>query len=163
MTLSDLATIASLVSSLAVLASLLFLAQQIRQAERNQRSIMDRGRSQQVSEWLRFIAGPEIAPLVMRGHACDPTLTEDERQRYRWCIYPLLLHYEDSFYQHRERMLGDAQYTSTLNHMRSSAATPGFRQAWGEVRGRFPPEFANFLDGLVRDAKAADSALEAAI
>lgn len=152
MSLSALTNIASLISSVAVLLSLVYLALQVRQTERNQRAMMDRGRSQQVSQWLQFIAQPEISPLVLRGHALDPTLTEDEKLRYRWCIYPLLLHYEDSFYQHREGMLGDAQYTSTLNHMKNSATTPGFRAAWGDLKDRFPPEFAAFFNGLIQAA-----------
>lgn len=64
MSLSDLANIATLLSSIAVLGSLVFLGQQVRQAARNQRAIMDRGRSVQVSDWLQFIASPDIAPLV---------------------------------------------------------------------------------------------------
>lgn len=156
MSLNDLANLASLISSVAVLVSLAYLAVQITQTQRNQRAIMDRGRSQQVSDWLMFISGSDVFPLVMRGHACDPTLTEDEKQRYRWCIYPLLLHYEDSFYQHREGMLGDAQYTSTLNHMKNSAATPGFRRMWSETRDRFPPEFTAFLDGIVAERSIRD-------
>ncbi len=148
MSLSELANIANLISSVAVLGSLIFLGQQIRQSTRNQRSIMDRGRSLQVSEWLQFIASPDIAPLVLRGHAVDPTLTPDEHRRYLWCIYPLLLHYEDSFYQHRERMLGEEQYVSIRNQMRDSARYAGFCAAWAEVRERFPEEFRAFADTM---------------
>ncbi len=154
MSLSELANIANLISSVAVLGSLIFLAWQIRQSARNQRSMMDRGRSQQVSDWLQFIASPDIAPLVLRGHANDPKLTPDERRRYLWCLYPILLHYEDSFYQHCERMLGDAQYTSICNQMRDSAHYAGFRAAWGEVRDRFPEEFRAFADEMFASPKS---------
>ena len=148
MSLSDLASIANLISSVAVLGSLIFLGWQIRQSARNQRSLMDRGRSQQVSDWLQFIASPDMAPLVLRGHANDPKLTPDEHRRYLWCIYPLLLHYEDSYYQHRERMLSEDQYVSICNQMRDSARYPGFRAAWAEVRDRFPEEFRSFADEM---------------
>lgn len=148
MTLSELANIANLISSVAVLGSLIFLGRQIRQSARNQRSLMDRGRSQQVSEWLQFIASPDIAPLVLRGHAMDSALTPDEHRRYIWCLYPILLHYEDSFYQHRQRMLGDEQYVSICNQMKDSARYAGFRAAWAEVRDRFPQEFRDFADEM---------------
>jgi len=155
MSLADLASIASLVSSVAVLISLVYLALQIRQTARNQRSIMDRGRSQQVGEWLQFIASSDIAPLIIRGHACDPSMTASEHQRYLWCIYPLLLHYEDSFYQYRERMLSEAQYVSICNQMKDSARAAGFRAAWNEVRDRFPQEFATFFDRIVGETTRA--------
>jgi hypothetical protein len=148
MSFSELANIANLISSVAVLGSLIFLGQQIRQSARNQRSIMDRGRSQQVSDWLQFIASPEMAPLVLRGHALDPKPTLDEHHRYIWCMYPILLHYEDSFYQHRERMLGEEQHISICNQMRDSARVPGFRAVWAEVRDRFPEEFRSFADRM---------------
>ena len=148
MTLGDFANVANLVSSAAVLVSVVYLALQIRQSARNQRSLMDRGRSEQVSGWLQFIASPEIAPLVLRGHACDPSLTADEHQRYLWCLYPLLLHYEDSFYQHQERMLGRSQYASICSQMKDSARQPGFRAAWAELRDRFPDDFRSFGDTM---------------
>lgn len=146
MSLNTLVGIASLVSSAAVLASVVYLALQIRQSARNQRSLMDRGRSQQVGEWLQFIASADIAPLVLRGHACDPTLSADERQRYLWCVYPLLLHYEDSFYQHREKMLSEPQFVSIRNQMRDTAKYGGICAVWTDVRDRFPEEFRAFAD-----------------
>ena len=150
MTLNTLVNVASLLSSVAVLVSVVYLGLQIRQSARNQRSLMERGRSEQVGNWLQFIAGPDIAPLMLRGNAQDPTLTADERQRYLWCLYPLLLHYEDSFYQKREGMLGDEQYTSIRNQMQDSAKAPGFRAAWAQVRGNFPAAFRAFADGIFK-------------
>lgn len=131
-----------------MLGSLIFLAGQLRQTQRNQRAIMDRGRSVQVSEWLQFIASPDIAPLILRGHSDYASLTADERQRYLWCVYPLLLHYEDSFYQHADGMLGDEQYTSIRNQMHDSARAPGFLAAWTEVRNRFPDAFRTFANSM---------------
>jgi hypothetical protein len=45
MILTDLTSLASLVSSVAVLVSLLFIGLQLRQSNRNQRSLMQQGRS----------------------------------------------------------------------------------------------------------------------
>ncbi len=151
MNLATLVNIASLVSSIAVLVSLIYLALQIRQGARNQRSQMDRGRSRQVGEWLQFIAGADTAPLILRGHAADPSLSAVERQRYLWSMYPLFLHFEDSYFQHREGMLGEGQYASILGHLRSQCSTPGFRKLWQHIRARFPADFAAFIDGVMRD------------
>jgi hypothetical protein len=43
MTLSDLASIGSLVSGVAVLVSLVYLSSQVRQTEKNQRALMESG------------------------------------------------------------------------------------------------------------------------
>lgn len=161
MTLATLVNIGSLISSVAVLVSLLYLSRQIRQGELNQRSKMDRGRSQQVGDWLQYIAQPEVAELVLRGYAGDPTLTALECHRYLWSVYPLILHFEDSFYQYRDGMISDAQYASIMGHLRSRCPSPGFRALWQHVRPRFPSDFVAFVDNLMRqtpveNAQAAD-------
>ena len=149
MDLSTLANLASVVSSLAVLVSLAYLALQMRQSARIQRSKMDRGRAEQVGAWLQHIAQADTAPLILRGHTGDPTLDAVECHRYLWSMYPLLLHFEDSYYQHRDGMLGDDQYASILGHLRSQSSTPGFRALWRHVRGRFPAQFAGFADSVM--------------
>lgn len=157
MDLATLVNIASIISSIAVLISLVYLALQIRQGALNQRAQMDRGRSQQVGEWLQFIAGAEVAPLILRGHACDPALSAIERQRYLWSMYPLFLHFEDSYFQYRAGMLGEGQYTSILGHLRSQCTTPGFRGIWQHIRLRFPGDFVAFVDGVMAEASGPDA------
>lgn len=155
MTLATLVNIGSLISSVAVLISLVYLNRQIRQGALNQRSKMDRGRSQQVGEWLQYIAQPEVAQLILRGHAGDPTLTTLECHRYLWSMYPLILHFEDSYYQHRDGMISEAQYASTVGHLRSRCPSPGFRALWQHVRPRFPADFVGFVDAIVRETPVA--------
>jgi hypothetical protein len=150
MALNTLVSVASLVSSLAVLVSVFYLALQIRQSARNQRSLIDRGRSEQIGGWLQFIASPDMAPLVIRGHAGE-TLSPEERQRYVWAVYPMILHYEDSFYQHREGMMSEVQFTSICNQVRDSARYPGVRMIWAEVHDRFPADFQRFADPILQE------------
>lgn len=149
MTLNTLVSLANLISSLAVVVSLIYLSRQIRQGADNQRSIMDRGRSEQVGDWLQYIARDDTAELVLRGHAGDPTLTETELHRYLWSLYPLFLHFEDSFYQHRAGMIGDGQYASIVGHLKSQCTSPGFRALWRHIRLRFPTDFVAFFDNAM--------------
>lgn len=152
MTLATLVNIGSLISSVAVLISLVYLNRQLRQGALNQRSKMDRGRSQQVGDWLQYIAQPETAALILRGHAGDPSLSALECQRYLWSMYPLFLHFEDSYFQHRDGMIGEGQYASIIGHLKSQSTTPGFRALWLHIRERFPPEFTAYVDGVMREA-----------
>jgi hypothetical protein len=116
---------------------------------------MDRGRSQQVGDWLQYIAQPDVAPLILRGHAGDPTLTPLECHRYLWSIYPLILHFEDSYYQNRDGMISELQYTSIVGHLKSRCPSPGFRAIWQCIRGRFPAEFVDFIDRMMRETAMA--------
>ncbi|HEY0233084.1 MAG TPA: hypothetical protein VGC55_17685 [Dokdonella sp.] len=157
MTLATLVNIGSLISSIAVLISLVYLNRQLRQGALNQRSKMDRGRSQQVGEWLQYIAQPDTAALILRGHAGDPTLTSLECHRYLWSMYPLFLHFEDSYYQHRDGMISEPQYASIVGHLRSRCPSPGFRALWLHIRERFPADFVGFVDGLLREIPVDDA------
>ena len=77
MSLADLTTLASLISSVAVLVSLLFLAVQVRQSNRNQRSLMQQGRTPRNVD-LRFrLADPELSKLWSRV-ATGETLEDAE-------------------------------------------------------------------------------------
>ena len=154
---TSIAPIVGLASSVATVVTLVYLSQQNRQNARNQRAVMDRGRSQAVSDWLQFIAGADIAPLVRRGHAGDPKLGAAERERYRWCVYPLLLHYEDSFLQHENGMISDAQWESISSQMTDTARLSGVRKVWsekdwGEVRFFFHAQFRDYLDKVFATA-----------
>ena len=57
MSLSDLASLGSFVSGLAVMISLIYLAVQIRQAERNQKAMIQQGRT------ARMVAGQDVIGL----------------------------------------------------------------------------------------------------
>jgi hypothetical protein len=61
MSLTDLASIGSLVSGVAVLFSLLFVGIQIRQSNRNQRSLMQQGRSVRNVELLLKPTEPRLS------------------------------------------------------------------------------------------------------
>src|SRR5215472_12830534 len=74
MSLSDLASIGSFVSGIAVLVSLLFLYFQVRQvnqqviqAERNQRALIQQGRAQRAADHAWRMADPELATTYWKG------------------------------------------------------------------------------------------------
>ena len=62
----SVADIASLTSSAAVLVSLLFLAVQVRQSNRNQRSLMQQGRTTRNVDLLFRLADPNLSDLWVR-------------------------------------------------------------------------------------------------
>ena len=67
MSLSDLASVGSFVSGIAVLVSLIYLALQVRQAEKNQRALIHQGRVAQSTErFLRF-ADPGFSRAYLKG------------------------------------------------------------------------------------------------
>ena len=77
MTLSDLSSIVGMISGLAVLGSLVYLAQQTRQNVRHTMALIQQGRSNQVADRLGAISSdPTFAEVSIRGAVGDQTLSD---------------------------------------------------------------------------------------
>ena len=59
---------------------------------------------------------------------------------------------EDSFFQHKDGLLGDASFASYTGGMLTTFSLPGFRVQWKYQRGIFASEFVAFMDKLVVEA-----------
>src|SRR5579859_3500965 len=113
MTLSNLASIGSLVSGVAVLISLIYLAQQIRQSAQNQRAAVHQGRSVAISDLLIRIAEPSLARTFSRAALGDREIPVEEFYQYLNLLGALLIGWEDHFAQHQSDMLSDDRFFST--------------------------------------------------
>lgn len=147
MNLADLASIGALVSGIAVLASLVLLNLQTRQTLRNQQSLMQHGRVEQMSSWLRYISEPEVAELMINGN--DGRLELVDFTRYHSVLWSILVIYENNFMQHRAGMLSDAQFESTLGSLKFQCSLAGFRANWMNTHYMFDTQFAAFMDELI--------------
>src|SRR5215469_10903280 len=102
MNLSDAAAAAGIVSSAAVALSLVYLALQVRQAERNQRGLMQQGRADRVVDGtLRLVENPTLLDLLAKGQWTPEQLTLEEFDQYINYCRASFVSWEDSFLQHR--------------------------------------------------------------
>ena len=147
MNLSDLAAVGSLVGSGAVALSLVYVALQVRQAEKNQRGLMQQGRANRVSEALLQVATPDMAALYFKGGSAPETLSADELDRYLMICRSAFISGEDSFLQHKAGLLDETAFRSYAAGVRGQFAdSRGMRAAWRTISGQFGGEFAAFLD-----------------
>ena len=153
MTLSDLASIGSLVSGVAVLVSLVYLAQQTRQNTRHTRALVQQANNQQLIDFNWDGAkDPVLNELLLRGDAGDPTLTPAQASAYLRLVLAYMCYAEDSYYQHREGLIDTERWAATSTWLQYGRAPhPGFRAGWTMSRELFGREFATFVDDAVRD------------
>jgi hypothetical protein len=147
MTLSDLASIGSLISGVAVLVSLVYLNLQTRQAAKNQQSLMQHGRSEQLGNWLQYISQPDMAQLMIDGN--EGHLDTTDFCRYNSAVWAMVIRYENNFVQHRSGMLDDVQYEATLGSLKFQCGLPGFRANWKLIRPTMDAHFVTFVDELI--------------
>ena len=154
MTLSDLASLGSFVSGFAVLASLIYLALQVRQTKRNQQIEIRHSRVSRIVELHLALADPGVADAWLHGSASPEAMTQTELSQFINLCRALFFHFEDSFYQREEGLLNDAAFETVVAGVRFSARSPGWRAAWKMARPNFGGPFLAFMDGLVAAAAA---------
>ena len=101
MSLSDLASIGSFISGVAVVVTLALLLVQTRQTNRNQRALMQQGRCARTVSALMALSQPRQSDILVRAEAGDLTLTASEAQSYIRLCGAFFANYEDSFLQFR--------------------------------------------------------------
>jgi hypothetical protein len=155
MTLSDLASIGSFISGSAVLISLIYLAHQVRQTERNQRAIIQQGRAARTMDMLLRTADPALVRAWTRGRMADVDLSDVEIYQFGQVFGAVMANAEDSFYQHSSRLLDDASFNSQLSALRHILSFPGPRVMWKLTKSGFEQSFVEFIDETVRGVSAA--------
>jgi hypothetical protein len=164
MSLSDLASLGSFVSGFAVLASLIYLALQIRQTKRNQQISIRHSRASRIVELQLALADSAVADAWLHGSWSPEELTPTELSQFMNLCRALFFHFEDSFYQREEGLLNDDAFETVVAGARLSARSPGWRAAWKIARQNFGGRFLDFMDGVVARSAVeppADLSLEA--
>jgi hypothetical protein len=158
MTLSDLASIGSLVSGVAVLVSLIYLAQQTRQNSRHTRALIQQGRASQgqagIVQWIA--TDPSTAEVYLRGCEGDVTLDRVQFIRFFYMMISAFFAWEDSFYQHREDLVENERHAAMMMTIKTILQGPGAIAAWQMGRTSFGADFQSFVDGLLSEASMAN-------
>jgi len=152
MSLTDLTSLASLVSSVAVLVSLLFIGLQIRQSNRNQRSLMQQGRSARNVELLSRLSDPRLSDVMLRVSNGE-TLTDTDYFVLYGYMASVFWSYEDCFFQFHSGMLDAKSWASDVTTLRRLLGNPAYRAVWRFARGGIGDEYRSFPDGLAAEAK----------
>jgi hypothetical protein len=152
MSLTDLASIGSLASGIAVLFSLLFVGVQIRQSNRNQRSLMQQGRSARNVELLLRLTEPRLSGIMARILAGDD-VTDEEFISYYGFAAAVFWSYEDSFLQLNDGMLDPKAWDSDVLTLRGLLSNPAYRAVWRTVRDSIGGDYKAFIDQVAAEAR----------
>jgi len=97
MNLSDLASIAGVLGSLAVFGSLIYLALQVRQTDRNQRTLLQQGASARNMESVWKFGEPHNAEIVARVWCGETDFTTTQATQLVYLLRASLLGFQDQF------------------------------------------------------------------
>ena len=147
MTLETLSAIAQLVAALGVVASLFYLAVQIRQNTRSQRSIV----VDSLTQSLINLLGPQASdPDLTRAFA---SATEDwygaaeaDRLRAVTVLFTLFKLFENAWFQRRQGTLDAEQWEGWDAYARMYFHLPGVKTWWQLRRAAFAHGFRNYIE-----------------
>ena len=153
MSISDLAAIGSFVSGIAVAVTLVFLLIQIRQTNRNQRSLMQQGHLTMLVDASMRWAEPIMQNVIVRAEACDTTMEPSQIGSFLIMLQAVMRNFEDGYLQFKSGTLAQASLASDVEMVRIHFAAPAYRAAWRVLRNRFGADFREYMDGLLREIK----------
>ena len=150
MSLTDIASIASIAGSVALAVSLIYVAMQLRQAEKNQRGLMLQGRVNRLCDQLLHMTEPGMGALWTKGVHTPEDFSAEELERYLQMTRAGFLSGEDTFLQHRAGLFDETAFRSFVTMARGQmSGSRGFRAAWRVLSPQFGSEFNGFMNEIL--------------
>ncbi len=150
--------VAELLGAIGVIASLVYLAGQIRdsreQMSQNTRAVRA-GAYQQFQGHLRetmmqALTVPRLEGVVFRGMADPEALSEEEAGRFMWWLLGMFLVYENAHYQYRMGLLDENRWKLHRSGLQTLLEAQGIRQWWATHSGLIEsPEFAALVSEML--------------
>lgn len=151
MSLSEVASVATAVSGLAVTISLIYLAIQTRQNVRQARALIQQGTAARTTTILLGWMSSGAVALWIEGNGgkATPELIR-QRQYYYHCGIAMIA-MEDYFSQRELGLLSDEQFSRGRETFRNTLKEPGLRAYWLKQRdivAKAAPNYCAFIDSL---------------
>ena len=138
-------SIAELLGALGVIASLVYLAAQIRHNTRSLRASTYESLAQATAASnILLISDPEIAELVERGLEND-TLDRDTRPRFVAYLRMTFRRYDSVFLHYRQGTLPPEAWDAYWNSFRKILRSPNVRDFWVLSKDDYMPDFRDLV------------------
>jgi hypothetical protein len=152
--------IAELLGATGVIASLIYLATQIRQSREQTRSATYQQMHDQISQRVTWASqSPEIEQAVRLGIADFEQLSEEDAFRFLLWAGGVVMACENAYYQYRMGMLDEDRWQVHFNVLRATFGGSGFVQWWrsDQISGQLAPEFVALVSEILgEEAEGAD-------
>lgn len=155
-TLEQVYFIAGVVSSLAVVASLLFVGLQLRHSAKQQRIATAAGYYEIFRDHMKLVENPQLTELFIRGLDSGwDTFTDTERTTLSIFYTMITRGYQVMHYQEQNRVFEPDFWIYTQEHFRDHLVSKFYQDFWRYRRHHFPTEFQKLVDELIRKGPTA--------
>ena len=151
-----IATIAEVVSALAVIVSLVYLAKQINQSASDVRaSIVHSLHSNEVQIQGQPAADPGLAVAVEKAYT-GQQLTDTERAQFSMWLYSALINFEQVFLEYKRLGVESDLFDAQAIRIAGGLEPPIAKAVWQRLQDRFSNDFQTFVASNCLDFQTAD-------
>ena len=149
MTLQDLGSIGEFVAAIATLATLVYLALQIRQNTKSSRSATYQAATRDILQAADQVTlDPELNCIYFEGLHDFDSLSREKKRRFASYMISLLRRYENMLYQTNAGMLDSDWWVGIGKNLEQVISQPGVQSWWKGARSLFRPDFQEFIDRI---------------
>jgi len=146
---SAVGAIAELVGAIAVIASLLYVAAQVKASTRQARQDAGRDLAARVSDVsLTVAADPELGRLLVQGGADPEALSPGDQARFRGLMNSLFRGLEQQYLLRREGSLDDESWAAVERMIRDWMALPGVQLYFRDRGGWYTTSFLEYVSPM---------------
>ena len=149
MTLQDIGNIGEFVAAVATLATLIYLAVQIRQNTDSVKAAAAQSVLEALNEALQSAASsPQQARVVVLGQTDYGKLSDDERMQFMIWFLGWFRILEQAYHSHLLGHLEPRIWNGHARHLEGVMQAPAIRRWWKLRRSVFSSEFQEFVEDL---------------
>lgn len=155
MSLTEVSTAASILSSLAVAASLVYLALQTHQNAKHSRALVNQGRLALIANLSLKAADADVAAALLNPLGGTPTEENIRQAQYGYWIAAANVGWMDSFAQHERGLLDDDVYLTFRRTLANILSQPQARAMWENYLRVPGTKYAAFVDDVIAGDRVA--------
>jgi len=142
-----IAAIGELLAAVATVATLTFLAMQIRQSNKAARTTAEIELPQRFAEWVaRVSADPENMRIWDAAAEDSESLAPDEVRRFRWIVADLFLVFEAQYHAFKGGILSEPSWSIKRDTVLGLLENPVIQEQWDNRMTPFSEEFRAEID-----------------
>jgi hypothetical protein len=156
MTLQDANTVIQMIANIAVIASLIFVALQVRMGVQMLRDANIRNHTDKVQSVSRMISeNPQLAELWARGSKTGlAALSDAERAQFVNFYTYVLRVWEELYLQYKSGLMDNALWAANMNILRDTHQMRGAQEVWAVRKHLFTAAFQDFYEAYAAAGEA---------
>ena len=149
MTLEEFNYIAEIIASIAVIASLLYVALEVRQNTRGIKLSAGNYAAEQARTMFSHSIAPDTREIAYKGWQDPESVTGIERFAFFGLMHDHFCGLENVYYQHLDGAIDPGLWTGLVRRVSLELSMPGSRYFWDQRRNWYSDTFQSFIDELL--------------